>query len=301
MARVLAAAHVGDADFQVLVSSFASAMGKVTGDDRSFTYSTSLGKEIQALVEECKRRRLTPLPLLEAFRLYLVVNFSASRCADDAEMVAGPQSFGIFSGQPADMTTANFIAFFNEKLRMPPLAPIQEQEATPARLEGVAKGMRFCEDQTCKAFEEQFRGLVFGENGVPLLPAERNTPEWQAKLKAGLTGLSEWKQAGASPEEYFREKSGAYGELLNLAQNGPGRELVLRAWLDFVKQNPFQKVNRDEWFLEANALIGRVSLDTVGLSKFAEDLRQSSDPLIALYANLEIVAPRSPGRILPLL
>ncbi|SPE37543.1 conserved exported hypothetical protein [Candidatus Sulfopaludibacter sp. SbA6] len=302
MARVLTAARVNDSDFQALAASFATALGKVSGDDRSFTFSTSLGKEIQALVEECKRRRLTPLLLLEAYRLYLVVNFSASRCADDDQLQAGQQSFGIFTGQPADMVAANFIPFFNEKLRMPPLAPIQEQEATPAGLEGVAVGLHYCEDEPCKAFVEQYRGLVFGANGIPLPSAERNTPEWQDKLKARLTALSEWKEAGsAGPAGYFREKSGAYSELFNLAQNGPSRELVLRAWLDFVKQSPFQKVNRDQWFLPVNALIGRVGLDPGGLSKFAEDLRKVNDPLIALYANLETVAPRSPGRILPLL
>ena len=121
-------------------------------------------------------------------------------------------------------------------------------------------------------------------------------------MKARLTALAQWKDAGAAgPAVYFREKSGAYSELLNLAQNGPNRELVLRAWLDFVKQNPFQKLNRIEWFLPVNALIGRVGLDPGGLSKFAEDLRQVNDPLIVLYANLETVAPRSPDRILPLL
>ncbi|SPF42506.1 conserved exported hypothetical protein [Candidatus Sulfopaludibacter sp. SbA4] len=306
MARVLAAAHgaahIEDSDFQALAASFASAMGKVSGDDRSFTFATSLGKEIQALAEECKRRHVTPLPLIEGYRLYLVVNFSGSRCADDDQLQTGQQSFGIYTGQPAEMVAANFIAFFNEKLRMPPLAPIQEQEATPARLEGVAAGLHFCEDEPCKKFVEQFHELVFGASGTPLPPAERNTPEWQGKLKARLTALSEWKDPGsAGAAEYYREKSGAFSELLNLAQNGPNRELVLRAWLDFVKQNPFQKVNRIEWFLPVNALIGRVGLDPGGLGKFAEELRKVNDPLIALYADLEAVAPRTPDRILPLL
>ena len=302
MARVLAAAHVSESDFQRLVAAFASAMGKVSGDDRSFVSSVSVGREIQALAEESKRRHITPLLLLEAYRLYLVVNFSASRCADDDQLQSGQQSFGVFSGQPAEMVAANFIAFFNDKLRMAPLAPIREEEATPAHIEGVAANPHFCEDQACKAFLEQFRSLVFGANGVPIPPAERNTPEWQEKLKGRLAALSQWKEGGsAGPAGYFREKSAAYGELLNLAQNGPNQELVMRSLLDFVKQNPYQKVNRDEWFLPVNALIGRVGLDPVGLSRFAEDLRRVDNPLIALYARLETVAPRAADRILALL
>src|SRR5260370_27009049 len=158
MEHVLTAARVSDADFQALVASFAAALGKVSGDDRSFTYSTSLGKDVEALVEECKRRHIRPLPLLEAYRLYLVVNFSASRCADSEQ--TGSQSFGIYTGQPADMVAANFVAFFNEKLRMPPLAAIQEQEVTPARLEGTAAGLHFCEAASCKTFMEQIHGMT---------------------------------------------------------------------------------------------------------------------------------------------
>src|SRR5437764_110712 len=45
MAHVLVSARVNDAAFQALLSSFATAMGKVEGDDRSFTYATSVGKE----------------------------------------------------------------------------------------------------------------------------------------------------------------------------------------------------------------------------------------------------------------
>jgi hypothetical protein len=302
LARVLASANVKDQDFQALVALFATAMGKVSGDDRSFTFSTSLGKEIQALVDECQRRGVTPLPLIEGYRLYLVVNFSGVRCADDDRIQAGQQSFGIYTGQPAEQVAAGFVSFFNEKLRMAPLAPIQELEATPSRLEGVVSAPHYCEDAECKAFVEQFRGLVFAENGIPIPTAERNTPEWQARLKARLAALAEWKEGpGTNPAEYFREKSGAYSDLLNLAQNGPNREFVLRAWLEFVRQNPFQKVNRMEWFLPVNALVGRVGLDPGGLSKFAEELRKVNDPLIMLYANLETIAPRSPDTILPLL
>jgi hypothetical protein len=56
-----------------------------------------------------------------------------------------------------------------------------------------------------------------------------------------------------------------------------------------------------EWFLPVNALVGRVGLDPLGLGKFAAELRKASDPVIALYANLEAVAPRPPDRVLALL
>ena len=83
LARVLAGWKGKDDDFKALVGAYATSLGKISGDDRSFVYSSTLGKEVLALVDECKRRHVTPLPLIEGYRLYLVINLSAVRCADD--------------------------------------------------------------------------------------------------------------------------------------------------------------------------------------------------------------------------
>src|SRR5262249_9124253 len=82
MARVLASADLADSDFQDLVAAFCAAIGKISDDDRSFTFSP-VGSEFQALAEELKKRKLNPLPLIEAYRLYLVIGFSGARCADN--------------------------------------------------------------------------------------------------------------------------------------------------------------------------------------------------------------------------
>jgi len=77
--------------------------------------------------------------------------------------------------------------------------------------------------------------------------------------------------------------------------------MVLRALLDFTGRNTLQIKNRVEWFLPVNGLIGRAGLDPAGLGGLIESLRKSDDPVIALFANLEAVAPRTPDRVLPLL
>jgi hypothetical protein len=304
VARLLSSASVKDTDFLALVNSFAGALGRISGDDRSFASSLTAGKQILALVDESKRRRSSPLPLLEAYRLYLVNNLSAARCADDDSMLGNTQSFGFVSGQAVDQEAQNAVAFFNQNLRMAPLQPIQEQESTPSRLEGVAAGLRTCEDAACRAIAEQYRGLVFGENGSVYTPAQKDTPAWRGKVRDFLAALSRWQESASTERPaagHFRVKSAAYSDLLSLVFNGPDRELVLRAMLDYLKHNRFQQENRMEWFLPVNGLIGRLALDPLGVGPLAEQLRQVDDPVIALYANLETVAPRPPGRILPLL
>ena len=304
VARMLATASVKDSDFLALVNSFAGALGKISGDDRSFAFSITAGKQILALVEESKRRQSSPLPLLEAYRLYLVNNLSAARCADNDSMLGNPATFGFASGQAVDQEAQNAVAFFNQSLRMAPLQPIQEQEATPSRLEGVAAGLRTCEDAGCRAIGERYRGLVFGEDGSVYTPGQKDTPAWRGKVRDFLAALSRWQESASgegAAADHFRMKSAAYSDLLNLVFNGPERELVLRAMLDYLKQNRFQQENRMEWFLPVNALIGRVALDPLGMGRLAEELGKVDDPIMALYAKLEAVAPRTPDRIVPLL
>jgi hypothetical protein len=305
VARVLAAASVKDADFGALTATFAEALGKISGDDRSFAYSLTAARQILALVEESKRRQLSPLPLLEAYRLYLIDNLSAARCADDSSMMGSTSSFGFVSGQAIDQEAQDTVAFFNQRLRTAPLQPIREEESTPSRLEGVATGLRTCEDAECRAIAAQYRGLVLGENGSPYTPGQKYTPAWRGKVRELLAALSRWAESapGTRPTaaDHFRMKSGAYGDLLNLVFDGPDREPVTRAMLDYLKQNPYQRENRMEWFLPVNALIGRVAMDPVGKGRVAEVLGKVDDPTITLYENLETVAPRTPDRIMPLL
>jgi len=304
-AQMLAAANVKDADFLALASSYALALSKISGDDRSFAYSITAGKQILGLVEEMKRRKLSPLPLLEAYRVYLVINLSAARCADDSAMMGNDSAFNFVTGQAIDQDAQDAVAFFNKSLRMAPLQTIQEEEATPSRVEGVATGLRMCEDAQCHGIAEQFRGLVLGEDGSPYPPEQKLTPAWRGKVRDVLSAMAQWKESapGEHPTaaEHFRVKSTAYSELLGLVFNGPDRELVLRAQLDYLKQNRYQQENRVEWFLPVNGLIGRVILDPVGLARIGDELRKVDDPIIALYANLERVAPPTPDRILPLL
>jgi hypothetical protein len=302
MLRAILAARLSNPDLEAVTNAFAAALGKIGGDDRSFTYSHAVGKDVLDLVDELKRRQLSPLRLIEAYRLYLIWNLSAPRCADNDLMQGGRQSFALITGQPADPQAGDVVNFFNTRLRAAPLQPIGEAEATPARLEGAATGLRMCQDTECRAAVDQLRALLLGPNGIPYRPNERATPEWQAKLRGFLAALDNWKQnAAGTPAGFFREKVQIYSELLNLTADGANRETVMRSLLAFAAAGGMRNTNRLEWFLPINAVIARLSLDPAGLSKFGEELRQASDPVVAFCARLEAAAPRSADSVLPFL
>jgi len=297
---VLAASSNGD--LQARLTAFTAALRKISGDDRSFTFAGDVGPQILPVVEEAKKRKLSPLQLLEAYRLYLVTNEQTSRCSDDDLMGPATEStYVLATGAP--LIGGEGAGFFNDKLRMPPLLPIQESEVTPTRLEGVAEGLRGCEDTGCQAIGEEYNKLIFNpETRAPYPPAEKSSPQWQSRVQKLLTAMSEWKPGTAvTPAQYYRYKSATYWNILSLVPAGPLQEEVVKAMVDFTENSDLQKDHRLEWLLPANILIGRMAMDPLGPGKFAARLRESKDPVIAMYSALEVVAPRSPDKIMSLL
>jgi hypothetical protein len=300
VARLLQQAALKDADIEAFSLSLAASLREMSGDDRSFTYyATVTGPAILDLVEELKRRHLSPLPLVEAYRLYLVQHLTGDRCADDHLINKGPITLNLTTGQPSEILGWNASVFFAEKILMPPLKPLSEQETTPHSLEGFAADAHTCQDAPCQNVNQLARALAFGPNEQPLLESQHNTDAWRAALQATLAALEAWQPANGQADEVFREKTWVYNNLYAMSP-GASRESVLRSWLSYLKQSRATVSDRAQWFVPVNALIGRVALDP-GNTKLAEILRQQDDPVIALYVQLEPLAPRGPEKVLPLL
>ena len=301
IAAVLAESHLSDADFSSLVATFAAALGKVHGDDRSFTASYAAGLRIEALVAECKRRKVTPLPLLEAYRLYLVVHLSGARCADNDRMQGG-MIMAANADALADQQAIDVAAYFNQKLRLDPLQPIQEGESTPSRLEGAVTGLRTCVDEECASISGQIRSLILTAEGSPIPPADRTSKDWRNRQQALLERMAAW-EAGprTNTAEHFREKALMYNDLLSVSPPGAAQEAVLRAELNYLIKSRNAAANRVEWFLPLNRLLARIALDPLGFGAVREEMQKSADPIVALYAQLEALSPRTPDRLTALL
>ena len=301
-ARMIATSGVDNRNFETLVTAFGGALGRIYGDDRTFTATLSPGsRQILALLEDARKRQVSPLALLEGYRRYLVNNLSGQRCADD-DLVESGQAYSFGSGKVATLgsTAADY---FNQKLATPPVLPLREEEVTPSKIEGAASGLRSCQDAECKQLATDYRGLIFDAAGTPLTADQKDSTEWRTRLQDFLNEMANWKPASGQKEEMdqFRDKCALFGSLLGVIPPGPERERVLLAWLDYLDGNQIEQADRIGWFLPVNALIGRVALDPLGLGKLTEALRKVHDPVIALYVELERVVPRTPDQILPLL
>src|SRR5581483_10130638 len=103
-----------------------------------------------------------------------------------------------------------------------------------------------------------------------------------------------------TPAQYYRHKSAVYSDLLSVVPPGPLQEQVVQATLSFAETSNFRAENHIEWFLPINILVGRMAIDPLGTGRFSSLLRESKDPVVALFAALEAAAPRTPDKIMAL-
>lgn len=296
IARLLASSPLKRPQLEALAMSFGGALKSLSGDDRAFSQGVSsqggAGLAVAALAHRCAELEIPSVPLVEAYRAFLVRHFTGTRCTDGGERAG--VSFGV---ETKDKAQAHDPAeFFNERLRVDPVKPLSADELQPAKLEGAARGQDACDSQDCRRLVGLYRELLFDARGLPYGPDKKATTEWQAKAKEYLGALASWKEeAGTSAADFFQQKCALYSEFANVVPNGADRIAVLRAFLDYLAQNSVQREYRAEWFLPVNSLVARVSLERAPLEELWQDMRGSADPVIALYSELEELAPRSPG------
>jgi len=301
VARLLKEAGLGDSDLESFTQLLAGSLRDMSGDDRSFTYyAAQTGPAILDLVEVLKGRKLPPLPLVEAYRLYLVHHLSGDRCADDELINRDPSiTVNLMTGRVTDVLGLNAAGFFAEKMLLPPLKPLAEQETTPHSLDGYAAGAQTCRDAVCQDITRREHDLAFDADGQPLSEAEHDTDQWRAKLESTLKAMDDWQPAGGNADEVFREKTWAYNNLYAMS-SGAGRDSVTRSWLNHLKQSRTTVSDRAQWLLPVSTLIGRSALDPSN-KKLAEQLRAAGDPVIGLYVQVERLAPRKLEQIFALL
>jgi hypothetical protein len=300
VARLLQQAGLKDAELQSFTASLASSLRGMAGDDRSFTYyAAPTGPAMLNLEGELKARKLDPLPLAEAYRLYLVHRLTADRCADDYLINNGPLTIYLATNEPAETLGYGAAKFFAANMLVPPLTPLTEQETTPNSLHGVADAAHSCKvDTQCQQIDEMVRNLAFTPAEIPRPDSEHDTDEWHAALRKTIEALEAWQPAKGQPDYVFPNKIWVYNNLWAMS-HGPYRELVVRSWLAYLKQSR-ATVDHAQWLLPVSVLIGRAALNPSDRN-LAEQLRAQDDPVIKLYLQVETMAPRGPEIIMTLL
>ena len=306
MARTLASASLTPAQLQMAANALAAAVKSMATDDRSFSYTVSAGgsmlADVNALVTACKRQQVSTAGLVDAVRGYLARHLGGKRCADTGGIQV---SLGIGNaGQPAP---PDAVTFFNTAILAevyPPgtvIAPLGGDEVRASGVEDPIEPEPAPKSAELTELSDRYNGLVFNPLGTSWSSEQKADTVWQSKLREYLALLAAWKPGAAtSQSEYFYRKCYLLSSLVNVVPNGPERELVLRSYIDFLQQYGYQQGSRIEWFLPVNTLLFRVLTDQA-LAGLAEDMRNSGDAVVSLYAQLGTLVPPSPAKMMVLL
>jgi hypothetical protein len=307
MARTLASAAVSPDQMQLLLTTFSAALKSISGDDRSFSatvdHQGSSLNDLGALAAAAKGQKISSLAYADAIRGYLARHLGGKRCWDTGgfRVVTG------LGGVAPQVQQPDAVAFFNNSL-LPNLYPadsvlpkLEGDEIRASSVEDPIDQPTAWQGQDTQDLVDHYNGLLFNPNSVAWTADEKNSSVWQNKLREYLGGLAAWKPGeGSSASEYFYRKCYLFSSLINVVPNGPTRELVLHNFLDFLQQNTYQQTKRMEWFLPVNTLLIRVMIDP-SLKALADELRNSGDAVISMYARLDTMFPRSPAKVMGLL
>jgi hypothetical protein len=273
-----------------LIYTFSIPLGKISGDDRSFSVphlSTALIGAMDQLKQVCIQQKISMDDLLASYRKYLVNHFSATRCADRAR-------------SNAQRTVGNaLISDFNINQRTPTamsqkeILPITEDEIKPAKMEGNIKQYHYWTSPKSKDLLVRVKKLNFKDKETKFTEEEKQGAEWQWRLSQFLTDLNAWNADDeASEEDYFHQKSIQFYAVINMTPSSRLRDNLVQDLIIFLSTSKLQKSNPIEWFMHANDLIriARSSSDD-DRGKIIEALKQSGSPPLYLYAEMERLFP----------
>ncbi|HJQ34323.1 MAG TPA: hypothetical protein VJ866_19240 [Pyrinomonadaceae bacterium] len=263
------------------------ALGNVSGDDRSFSYSMNRGeaaKELINLVSAYRKHELPTQEVLAAVRAYVADNVKGARCSDN-----------LFKGE---RLLPYYVAGLNHSLFQ--TDPLTFDETKPREVLGTADLHEYWQTPGARQLLQAIRELRFGlapaakdddDEAVPaeLTAEQRQTEQWLDKLRTFLKDLEQWDRgAERSEADYFHQRQSLYHGLLELAPNGWARDMVLREWEESLAEEPPRGLSRPEWFLWAgNLLKAARASEPKSRSTILEAMTNSKNPTLALYAKLE--------------
>lgn len=293
-----------------LVGAYSAALRRMPADDRAFRDGYDLIEALDPLAEACYRAGAPVAPLVEAARRHIVANLQGVRCADSARRAA--RTARQAEGQEA------VVAKWNQwKARKPPYVsreapPIRAEEARPAKVVAGPDNPEYWTTPKGATLLASLQRLRFGPRQPgdrrrhrPALSLEvRKTPEWFAEMSDVLREVEAWKlEKGEDEVAYFVQRSLAYLPLVELAPEGPARDLAIQGFVAFLANFPLQRTQPVLWYVPAAELLNllrRSSVSAAGVEQRSKRdvewaLRQferSGSLVLTLRAKLDAVLPK---------
>lgn len=288
-ARFLVSLNLTAAQLESLVREYCDALRKISGDSRSFfNRLRALFSAIERLVKASQQKGFDCGDVLEALREYLVNNLKGERCAD---IYRDPRGIEI---------EARVIRSWLEELKRYPcvgdkeIPPFTREDYKSEKVEGAARYVNYWRSAKARGILSRLERLRQKSPNRFFSEEEKLDSEWQFRFSQTLNDLAVWGEDDEkSEEDYFHQKCMAYYLLFEVAPEGEAREKILYELIGFLSTSGMQRSAPLEWFSHANRLLylARVSERAERL-RLLEALKQSNNPALYLYAEMELVFTR---------
>jgi hypothetical protein len=213
--------------------------------------------------------------VMDAVRTYLLAQLKAPRCADNVTASVTPSTFN------AALRRAK--ADFD----------VRPMDADAARVATTSAGAARIDEywQTVDARRlHDGMARLRGPGAVAFPLRVRQTQEWRNQADQLLTEVERWSGASELAErDYFYQKAVLFTWLLDLMPPSQVRTRALRAFIEFLRRTETDVNRRMLWF----AFVNRLLEMTRGpfRAEVLTAMEESHQPVIALYARLERMAP----------
>jgi len=295
MAHVIDSLETSPFQLEMLVGAFGNALKKIPADDRSFSASDVLGHStvqvVGELAQKCKDRGVSNEGLLEALRTYLVNQIGGARCADN-----------VTREKKNDVGLPLYVGVFNRTI-LPKafpgtkgISPISENESKPSKTVKGEKPTPYWLSSKAKRLASLMKTLSVGPDGQKMSETDKDGAQWQMHVSEILKEMETWKSSQEKSEaDYFHQKCILYYALLRrIPPTNPTYDDVLSRYVTFIRESPIAKESRIEWFLHVSNLLQVArSADDEQRQKIWEALRNSGNPILYLYAELERLVPEN--------
>ena len=269
-----------------LARDFGAALAKISGDDRSFSFSVAEGSGgggVAELLAACKQQNIPAHDLLKAARGYFVRHLSGRRCADNV------------AAEDGSFPNPEYVDSFNRLLSETAMGsktptPITADEIKPSAVAERAAEYPYWQTPEAKRLLARLRELRFGAANRPLTGEQKKEAHWLRSLRGLLDDLTAWDGGSeVSEADFFHQKGTLFEGLLKAAPPDPERDDVLNAFRAFLSNARVRQDSRIDWFLHAEFLIKAAhAAAEPDRPKILGMLTNSGDPILRLYARLEL-------------
>ena len=165
-------------------------------------------------------------------------------------------------------------------------APIDPKDLKPGEIDKTPAMSNFWVSPKGKLIMAHYKELRFGGTEQILPEAERRKPEWDTRLRAFLTELSEWKHDDdETPRSIFHQRAIIHQALFTIIPPGPLHRKITTEYVTFLALSPMRSEHPTEWLTYVDRLLRESTVAP-------EEIRRAGDHTLNVLLDVEQLAPR---------